>query len=107
MSGMLYGYISAFVAAALLGFFFKYPVPFRGYVSGVEGLRVAPQAVVFYLFLGGFVILPVIGVLAGLMATRFAGSRRSLHGWTFALAVVLNILFALAVMVADVFWGPF
>ena len=56
LSGMLYGYVSAFVAAALLGFFFKYPVPFRGYVSGVEGLRVAPQAVVFDLFLGSFVI---------------------------------------------------
>ena len=104
---MLYGYVCAFVAAALLGFFFKYPVPFRGYVSGAEGLRLAPQAVVFFLFLGGFAIFPAIGVLAGQMATRFADNRRSLHGWTIALAVVLHVLSALAVVVADVFWGPF
>lgn len=27
--GMVYGYVCAFVAAALLGYFFKFPIPFR------------------------------------------------------------------------------
>lgn len=63
----------AFPLAALIGLVYRFPVPFAGYLSGVEAVIPSMYAVIVYSFFG---LLPTIFVL-GAIAGSFAPGERS------------------------------
>jgi hypothetical protein len=55
-----------FPLAALIALVFRFPVPFVGYESGIDGIKPALYAVYFYgVSLGGFSIVVILGAIAG------------------------------------------
>ncbi|WP_102142202.1 hypothetical protein [Mycobacterium hubeiense] len=58
------------IAAALIAVIYRFPVPFGGYASGLDGALTAALASVFYLVLGGVVVLGALGAVAGALLTR-------------------------------------
>ena len=64
-----------FPAAALIGLIWRFPVPMGDYAEGVVALVLAPMAVFFYLLLGGFVVVPLVSVVAMLLALHFTDRR--------------------------------
>lgn len=63
-----------FPLAGLIALVFRFPVPFVGYESGIDGVVPALYAVYFYgVPLGGFSVVAIIGAIAG-----FAVHKRDL-----------------------------
>jgi hypothetical protein len=60
-----------FPAATLIGLIWRFPVPMGDYAEGIEALVMAPMAVFFYLFLGGFIVVPLVSTVVTLVALRF------------------------------------
>ena len=76
--------VGIFPAVFLVGTLYRFPVPWRGYVSGWEMFQEGPdetmelvwmlvQAVVYYTLCGGFVALAALGVVAGFLGGRWEG----------------------------------
>ena len=57
-----------FPAATLIGLIWRFPVPMGDYTEGIEALVMAPMAVFFYLFLGGFIVVPLVSTVVTLVA---------------------------------------
>lgn len=61
---------SIFFAIPLAGFtaiVYRFPVPFAGYLSGPDAFLPAVMAAVFYICLGGFIVLGAAGVVMSLL----------------------------------------
>ena len=91
LRGALIGVVGSFPLAGLSALLFRFPIPFDAYRSGVDAVVPALGAVVFYGFLGGFVVQGVLGGLGGLIAATLApdppgpGWRRR-DAWSLAAA---------------------
>lgn len=84
------------VAAALVAVAYRFPVPFGGYASGLDDALTAAAASLFYLILGGALVLGVLGAVTGatLASRRRAGMLTAVAGLAFAVlgAVSLALL---------------
>ena len=72
ITGAIAALVGMFPAAFFLALFWKFPIPLGGMANGFEGAILTPLAVVFYGILGGFVVVPGLGALAGTLAFRIA-----------------------------------
>jgi hypothetical protein len=105
--GALWSFVFAFPAAALVVAFFRFPVPFAGYVSGFGAIPSAMLAVIFYGLFGGFIVLGGLGAAAGMLAYRLRRpDRQSMRRWTFGLAAFAALLCAIVLAILDKFIGP-
>lgn len=110
LRGIMWVFLGVVPAAVVVGTIYRFPVPFRGDVSGAELFSEGPtgtmeliwmilQAVLYYTVFGGFLVLAVLGAAAGLLGWRLGRpdrvdryTRRIALGLAFAVAVVLAVL---------------
>jgi hypothetical protein len=86
--GMLSAIADSFIMAPLLALIYKFPIPFSGMESGPSAMVSSLFAVAFYGVMGGFVVLGVLGAIAGVAARKVAGENRD-RAWK--LAVVFGL----------------
>ncbi|MFA5710912.1 hypothetical protein [Mycolicibacterium sp.] len=88
--GAVVAVVSAPAAAALLAALYRFPVPFRGYATGIAEAPTAALAALFYLALGGVVVLGGLGAIAGALLARWRPGRATVPilGAAFAIAAV-------------------
>ncbi len=65
LAGAVSAVAAAPLAAAVVATLYRFPVPFGGYARGWSDAPAAALASVFYLILGGAVVLAGLGCLAG------------------------------------------
>lgn len=68
LHGAFWCVLFAFPSALLLVSVWRFPIPFAGYRSGLSHAGHVLMAVAFYGIIGGFVVLGVLGAIAGLAA---------------------------------------
>lgn len=68
LRGAFWCILFAFPSAVLLVSVWRFPIPFVGYRSGPGHAGHALMAAGFYIIIGGFVVLGVLGAFAGLVA---------------------------------------
>jgi uncharacterized membrane protein YfcA len=79
VAGGLLTILGAFPVAAVVALVFRFPIPFAGYQSGVEAMVSSPIAVLLYgVATGGFVVLGVIGAVAGVLIGASDRSKQSI-----------------------------
>ncbi|MFI5779362.1 hypothetical protein [Nocardia sp. NPDC051570] len=105
--GALAAVLTAPVAAAVMASVYRFPIPFGDYARGVGDAINAALASVFYLVIGGGVLLAALGAVAGLLIARANGPRlaRTL-ALTVAAAFGLALLGALILATLEGFIGP-
>jgi hypothetical protein len=108
--GALAATIGAFPIAAQVGLIYRFPVPFAGYESGLNAVVRILFAVVFYGVLGGFLVVSVLGALAGLLGQQIAQAKganrqRSIY-LTVGLALAADLPPILLLAVLDKIIGP-
>ena len=105
--GALAACAGAFPAAAFMAVLYRFPVPFRGYASGLGAVGPALGATFFYGFLGGFVVLAVAGGLGGAFAHSRVGPRKpSVRPLTLAIVLAVDVAAALLLATLDKIIGP-
>ena len=67
LHGAFWCVLFAFPSAVLLVSVWRFPIPFAGYRSGLGYAGHALMAAGFYVLIGGFVVLGVLGAIAGLI----------------------------------------
>ncbi|PPJ21079.1 hypothetical protein C5E44_05655 [Nocardia nova] len=105
--GALVAVLTAPLAAAVVASVYRFPIPFGEYAEGLREAVNAALAAVFYLVMGGGMLLAVLGGAAGLMIVRAHGRRlgRSL-ALTFAAGFGLAVLGAFALALLEHVIGP-
>ncbi|MHC2066477.1 hypothetical protein ACYFX5_03310 [Bremerella sp. T1] len=101
LGGTIWALGSAFPIAALMVTFFRFPIPLGGIVTGPQFIPHAMGAVMFYgIILGGFFVLVVLGVVAGLMGRMLGSKKRnqSYLGRGLAVAATFTALMILATL---------
>lgn len=96
--GAVAAVVSAPAAAALLAVLYRFPVPFRGYATGVAEAPTAALAALFYLALGGAVVLGGSGAIVGALLARWRPGRATVPILVAAVAIALVAAAALAVL---------
>lgn len=94
--GVCCSILGAFPLAALTALVYSFPVPFRGKVSGPEGVISSQGAVFLYGITGGFVVLGLVGVAAGVIASWAGRDDPRRVAW---LSVLLSLLFSAACVI--------
>ncbi|MGV9802340.1 hypothetical protein ACWDTP_30255 [Mycobacterium sp. NPDC003449] len=92
------------LAAGLTAVAYRFPVPFSGYADGLADAPTAALASLFYLVLGGFVVLGVLGATAGAVLARVAPGRP--YALAAVAGLVIAILGAVALAVLEYLIGP-
>lgn len=111
LRGIMWVFIWIFPSALAVGSIYRFPVPFRGYVSGAELFQEGPrgtmeliwmllQAVLYYTAWGGFLVLAVLGAVAGLAGWRL-GKPDHVNRYVRNLALGLTLATAGALSVLD------
>lgn len=110
LRGAIIAIIASFPAAALVALVYGFPVPFdetRQAGRGIQGVIPAMFAVVFYGALGGFVVLGVLGAVAGAVAQARAGNDRARAArLTNVLALTAALACAILLATLHLFIGP-
>lgn len=83
------------LAAAIVAAVYRFPIPFAEYATGLGGMPAAALASVFYLALGGFVVLGAFGAVAGALLAGAASATRHVVTTSLAIAVVGALSLAL------------
>ncbi len=105
--GLVASVVLAFPSSAIVAAFYRFPVPFAGYQSGVEAIPLVLGAVVFYGLFGGFAFLAIAGLAAGVAADRWhSPNQRRTRSWTLALAAVAALMFSIFRATLDKVIGP-
>lgn len=98
--------IAAPPAAAIVAALYRFPVPLTGYAYGLSGALTAAFSSLFYLLLGGVVVLGGLGAAGGLLATRLAApDPRKVTRLTIAIAALIALLGATALATLELFIG--
>jgi hypothetical protein len=97
---------AAFPAAALLALVYGFPVPFAGKLQGPDAMVPAMFAVVFYGVMGGFIVLPLLGTLAGVIADRSSVDASTAQFRTIMAGLTIALGCAALLATLDVFIGP-
>ncbi|MFJ1455165.1 hypothetical protein [Nocardia sp. N2S4-5] len=95
--GAVAALLTAPLAAAVVACVYRFPVPFAEYARGPSGAADAALASVFYLILGGALVLALAGAVVGMLVQR--GSAR--NPWRSAALTTLGA-FAVATVAAVV-----
>ncbi|RDI69244.1 hypothetical protein DFR76_101782 [Nocardia pseudobrasiliensis] len=105
--GALAAVLTAPIAAALVAIVYRFPIPFGDYATGAGDALNAAAASVFYLVIGGGVLLAVLGAVAGGLITRSTGTSllRAL-ALSVAAGFGLALLGALLLASLEHFIGP-
>ncbi|QDU75537.1 hypothetical protein Pan97_25700 [Bremerella volcania] len=106
-SGVVWSVGASLPITALLVTFFRFPIPFRGIVSGPSFIPLAMFALLMYgIFLGGFLPLAAAGGIAGGIA-RAISSTPARQRWILRILAV-GASFALLLLLATLDWviGP-
>jgi hypothetical protein len=75
--GIFWTLFLAIPMAGLIALVYRFPVPLSGYVSGFVGMFLAMLGAIFYFLMGGFLVLPLLGALAGWSAHNIAAKRQA------------------------------
>ncbi|GEM30605.1 hypothetical protein NN3_16120 [Nocardia neocaledoniensis NBRC 108232] len=107
LAGGLAAVVLAPVAAAVTAAVYRFPVPLVGYTSGVGGALTAAVGSLFYLVLGGALVLAVVGALGGVLVTwgNPVGTRRN-YLLAIGSGMVAAILGALGLALLEYVVGP-
>ena len=107
-SGATWAIASAFPISGFLALVFRFPVPFAGYVSGVEAIVPALIAVIVYgVLLGGFLLLGGTGAAIGYFASNWKLANPKNGRWVVALLCISSTLFYLMILATlDMWIGP-
>jgi hypothetical protein len=104
--GMLLAVLAVFPLAALVALCYRFPIPLSGYESGPNAALRSVAAVIFYGFVGGFIVVALLGAASGASAHRLAGSDNTKKLWlTLALVLVGDLLAVMLLAVLDKFIG--
>lgn len=106
MLGAAVATAAAFPAAALTALVYGFPVPFAGKLHGLDAMVPAMFAVVFYGVMGGFLVLPLLGTLAGVIADRWSQDARTAQFRTVMAALAIALACAALLATLDLFIGP-
>ncbi|MGP0069510.1 MAG: hypothetical protein ACLQGP_38670 [Isosphaeraceae bacterium] len=108
--GILWVSAGILPSALIVATLYRFPIPFRGYIRGWDLLQEGPntsieliwlliQAAIYYILWGGFIVLAVLGTIAGVLGhwlgkpDRVKRSVRNIAlGLAFVVAVVLSVL---------------
>ena len=85
--GILWFTIGILPSALVVATLYRFPIPFRGYIRGWELFQDGPntsmeliwlllQALVYYTLWGGFLVLALLGTVAGLLGRRLGKPDR-------------------------------
>jgi hypothetical protein len=113
--GILWTFIGLFPAALLVGVVYHVPVPFSGPVGAREIFGEGPsmgllrvwliiQAVVFYTIAGGFLVVGLLGAIAGVIGWRMDRVRANRFARNIGLGLALIPVAVLSVL--DKLIGP-
>ena len=106
-AGAIWSLISVLPITFLLALFFRFPVPFGDIDGGPSHVLPSMFALLVYgVFMGGFIVVGVFGLVAGVAAyflTRIPHRRRMLQR-CLSIAVAFVLLFVLATL--DWYIGP-
>ncbi|MUM23494.1 hypothetical protein FZI91_17560 [Mycobacterium sp. CBMA271] len=87
------------IAAALTAVVYRFPVFMTGYLSGLGAVWPAMFSAVFYLVLGGFVVIGGLGSAAGIAAERLCPERAV--PYTLGAAFIIALLGALSLALLE------
>lgn len=106
LKGSIYTVVLAFPLASLLALFYRFPMPFFGYASGINAAIWAPSAVLFYGTLGGFAVLAVLGAFAGLIGSKLPIKNLTVNKTIIVLAILIDLVFGVLLATWDKIYGP-
>ncbi|MGV0642780.1 hypothetical protein [Mycolicibacterium sp. XJ879] len=92
------------MAAGLVAAVYRFPVPFGGYANGFDGIPTAALASVFYLALGGVVVLGGFGAAAGTTLAKLNPQRAG--ELTVMAALMIAIAGAVSLALLEYVIGP-
>ena len=106
--GALAALLGMFPAAFVLALVWKFPLFMVGYQSGFEAALFTPFTVFFFGILGGFLIVPALGALAGQIAFRTAHGNASMaHRLSILFGMLSAFLAGVLLILLDQIFGPF
>lgn len=97
--------LSAPLAAALVAAVYRFPVPFGGYVSGADAADAAIAAV-FYLLMGGLLVLSLLGGFAGVALAGRARAPRAAIWLAITAGFAVAVLGAVVLALLEYVIGP-
>jgi cytochrome c biogenesis factor len=97
---------AAFPSAALLALVYGFPVPLAGKLQGLDAMVPAMYAVLFYGVMGGFLVLPLLGTLAGVIADRSSKDASAAQFRTVMAALAIALGCAVLLATLDLLIGP-
>lgn len=105
--GAVAAVVLAPLAAALVAIVYRFPVPMaEDYARGFGGAGDAALGSVFYLILGGALVLAILGGIGGFVTARFAQlNARRARFRTLAVSAGIALLAASALAVLEFFIG--
>ena len=108
LTGATWSVVSTFPIAAITASLFRFPVPFAGYLSGINAVLPAMVAVLIYgVLLGGFVLLGVLGAIGGLVAATTLKFDQPRCAWVARLwALLVSTTSILILAFLDKIIGP-
>jgi hypothetical protein len=99
--------VGVFPAAAAVALVYGFPVPFAGKLGGIAAIVPAMLAVVFYGVIGGFLVVPPLGALAGFVAGRVnAGNAEGAKRATVIASLAVSLACAVLLAILDLIIGP-
>jgi hypothetical protein len=111
LRGILWTFLGILPSAFIVAIFYRFPIPFRGYIHGWDLFQEGPntsmellwlllQAAFFYTIWGGFIPLAVLGTIAGLFGW-WLGRPNRVNRYTRNIALGLAFVAALILSVLD------
>lgn len=100
MIGVACGIFAAFPCAWLVAAFSRFPMPMGGYAHGSDGLGIIIAVVMYGALWGGFLLLGLLGGIAGAVAHRLHFPDDFAITWmTILTAVLIDLLIAAAMAI--------
>jgi hypothetical protein len=107
LHGAFWCVLFAFPSGALMVSVWRFPIPFGNYVSGLEHAGHALLAVGFYGIIGGFVVLGVLGAIAGMIThTLCPDAEREQKRLTRIVTAMIALAAATLLAALDKIIGP-
>lgn len=103
--GAVVAVVTAPLAAAIVASVYRFPIPFGEYARGIDEATNAAFASVFYLVLGGALLLGAGGAVAGALLARGHRLRRRVLALTAAASFGMALVAALILATLEEFVG--
>jgi len=77
LKGAIAALLASLPIAVVFAVIYRFPIPFVGYVHGIENIRTVPIAWIFYNLFGGFIVLLGGGAIIGtIVGSRFENDAK-------------------------------